>query len=196
MTGKTHMAIGITAALTISYGQPLENQLIIVLASAISSLIPDLDHPKGKINQKILLIKSNFYRVLFYIFIGGIFIYLYYLMKSKIFLFLGIGSFLVGISSHRGFTHSIIGFLASTSIVSLGKLDYGLDAIYSGFIIGYFLHIVADLFTSKGVKLFYPLNNNISFPITIKTNSKFESMIFRLLVIYCVCILFIQIMII
>ena len=193
MTGKTHIAIGIAAALTISYGQPLENQSVIVLVSAISSLIPDLDHPKGKINQKILLVKNNFYRVSFYVLVGIVFTYLYYLSKLKFLLFLGIGSFLVGISSHRGFTHSIVGFLASTTIVSLGKLDYGLDSIYSGFIIGYFLHIVADLFTSKGVKLFYPLNNKISFPITIKTNSKFEKILFRLLVIYCVWLLLIQV---
>jgi inner membrane protein len=193
MTGKTHIAIGIAAALTISYGQPLENQSVIVLVSAISSLIPDLDHPKGKINQKILLVKNNFYRVSFYVLVGIVFTYLYYLSKLKFLLFLGIGSFLVGISSHRGFTHSIVGFLASTTIVSLGKLDYGLDSIYSGFIIGYFLHIVADLFTSKGVKLFYPLNNKISFPITFKTNSKFENILFRLLVIYCVWLLLIQV---
>ncbi|WMM23886.1 metal-dependent hydrolase [Tissierella sp. MB52-C2] len=193
MTGKTHIAIGIAAALTISYGQPLENQSVIVLVSAISSLIPDLDHPKGKINQKILLVKNNFYRVSFYVLVGIVFTYLYYLSKLKFLLFLGIGSFLVGISSHRGFTHSIVGFLVSTTIVSLGKLDYGLDSIYSGFIIGYFLHIVADLFTSKGVKLFYPLNNKISFPITIKTNSKFEKILFRLLVIYCVWLLLIQV---
>lgn len=193
MTGKTHIATGIAAALTISYGQPLENQAVIVLVSAISSLIPDLDHPKGKINQKILLVKNNFYRVSFYVSVGIVFTYLYYLSKLKFLLFLGIGSFLVGISSHRGFTHSIVGFLASTTIVSLGKLDYGLDSVYSGFIIGYFLHIVADLFTSKGVKLFYPLNNKISFPITIKTNSKFEKILFRLLVIYCVWLLLIQV---
>lgn len=193
MTGKTHVAIGVTAALTISYGQPLESQFLIVLVSAISSLIPDLDHPKGKLNQKILLVNSNLYRILFYLFLGGIFIYLYYLKEIRILLFLGLGSFLIGISSHRGFTHSIVGFLASTSLVSLGRLDYGLDSIYLGFTIGYLLHIVADLFTSKGVKLFFPLKNNISFPITIKTNSKAEKIIFELLVIYCVGILLLQV---
>ncbi|NMB27491.1 MAG: metal-dependent hydrolase, partial [Tissierellia bacterium] len=47
MTGKTHVAIGIAAGLTISFGQRVENQLILVLASALGSLIPDLDHPKA-----------------------------------------------------------------------------------------------------------------------------------------------------
>ncbi|MCQ4923013.1 metal-dependent hydrolase [Tissierella carlieri] len=190
MTGKTHVVIGITAALTVSFGQPVENQLIVVLASAVSSLIPDLDHPKGKLNQKILLINNNFYRILFYLSLGSLFMYLYYSNQISVFLYLGLISFLIGISSHRGFTHSIIGFLASTSIVTLGTVNYGLTSVYSGFAIGYVLHIIADLFTTKGVKLFYPLKNNISFPIKIKTNSKAEKIIFRLLSIYCACLLF------
>ncbi|OZV12116.1 hypothetical protein CIW83_10825 [Tissierella sp. P1] len=190
MTGKTHVVIGITAALTVSFGQPVENQLIIVLASAISSLIPDLDHPKGKLNQKILLVNNNFYRILFYLSLGSLFMYLYYSNQISIFLYLGLISFLIGISSHRGFTHSIVGFLASTSIVTLGTVNYGLTSVYSGFAIGYVLHIIADLFTTRGVKLFYPLKNNISFPIKIKTNGKGEKIILRLLSIYCVCLLF------
>ncbi len=194
MTGKTHVAIGVAAALTISSGQPLGNQLGMVLTAMISSLIPDLDHPKSKLNQKILFINNNLYRKLFYISLGSLFIYLYFLREMKLFLLLGIISFLIGISNHRGFTHSILGFLASSSIVALGTLDYGLIHIYYGFILGYILHIVADFFTSKGVKLFYPLDNSISFPIKIKTNGKLEKVLFVVLsiysVFYCLGILF------
>ncbi|TCU79155.1 inner membrane protein [Tissierella praeacuta] len=191
MTGKTHIAIGITAALAVSSNQPVENRLILVLVSAISSLIPDLDHPKGKLNQKILLINNNFYRILFYLSLGFISIYLYYLMEIKAFLYLGIISFLIGISSHRGFTHSIIGFLISLTIIKLCIGNFGVEYIYTGFTIGYVLHILADLFTIKGVKLFYPLKNNISFPIKIRTNSKIENIIFILLGIVSIFLLLI-----
>lgn len=191
MTGKTHIAIGITAALAVSSNQPVENRLILVLVSAISSLIPDLDHPKGKLNQKILLINNNFYRILFYLSLGFISICLYYLMEIKAFLYLGIISFLIGISSHRGFTHSIIGFLISLTIIKLCMGNFGVEYIYTGFTIGYVLHILADLFTIKGVKLFYPLKNNISFPIKIRTNSKIENIIFILLGIVSIFLLLI-----
>ena len=60
MTGKTHMAIGVAAGLTVSVQQPLQNQIMIVLASVLGSLIPDLDHPKSKLNQKLLLLKISF----------------------------------------------------------------------------------------------------------------------------------------
>ncbi len=191
MTGKTHIAIGITAALAVSSNQPVENRLVLVLVSAISSLIPDLDHPKGKLNQKILLINNNFYRILFYLSLGFVSTYLYYSMEIKVFLYLGIISFLIGISSHRGFTHSIIGFLISLTIIKLCMGNFGVEYIYTGFTIGYVLHIIADLFTIKGVKLFYPLKNNISLPIKIRTNSKVENIIFILLGIVSVFLLFI-----
>lgn len=189
MTGKTHIAIGMAAGLTIAFGQPFEEQLTLVLASAIGSLIPDLDHPKGRLNQKLLLINNNFYRALFYLSLAGICMYLYFIRNSKILMFLGIVSSLIGISSHRSFTHSIIGFLTAASIVGLGTLNYGLYSIHSGFVVGYILHLVADFFTSKGIKLFYPINTNVSFPFTIKTNGKLEKILFKLLSIYSIYLL-------
>ncbi len=189
MNGKTHVAIGMAAALTISAGQPLERQLGIIAAAAISSLIPDLDHPKGKLNQKILLFNNKFYRTLFYLSLGSVFMYLYFSQGIKPFLLLGITSFLIGVSTHRGFTHSILGFLISTFIVALGTVNYGLSSIYSGFIIGYVLHLIGDFFTPKGIKLFYPLNYKISSPITISTNSKLEEILVLVLSVYSICLL-------
>jgi len=190
MTGKTHVAIGVAAALTISYNQPVESQLVLVTAAVIGSLIPDLDHPKGKLNQKLLLINNNFYRALFYLSISSIFMYLFYAMENKVFMLLSLVSCLVGISNHRSFTHSIIGFLLSSSIIKMGTLKFNLPSIYTGFVVGYALHLIADSFNPKGIRLFYPIKANISFPITIKTNSKAEKIIFSLLNIYCISLLF------
>ncbi|MCF6462000.1 metal-dependent hydrolase [Clostridium sp. Cult1] len=189
MTGQTHVAIGIATALTLSIEQPIENQLIIVLSSIVGSLVPDLDHPKSKLNQKLLLINNNFYRALFYLTFGSIFIYYYLTKGSKPFILLGIISLLIGISSHRGFTHSIVGFLVSTTIVKICAKNCGLYPIYSGFIIGYICHLVADFFTPMGIKIFFPLGSNISSPITIKTNSKLEKIMFIVLSIYSISLL-------
>ncbi len=190
MTGKTHMAIGIVAALTISVGQPIENQLVLVAASVIGSLIPDLDHPKAKLNQKLLIIKNEIYRVLFYLSLATGFIYLYFLTENNIFGLLGIVTLFIGLSSHRGFTHSIIGFLAVSYMVKLATVKYNLSLVYSGFIIGYVLHLLADFFTIKGVRLFFPLKTNISSPIIIKPNSEFENILFVLLTIYSIFLLY------
>lgn len=189
MTGRTHVAIGIAAALTISYNQPVESQLVLVMSSVIGSLIPDLDHPKGKLNQKLLFVNNNLYRALFYLSISSVFMYLYYSIGNEIFIILSLVSCLVGISSHRSFTHSIIGFLLTSSIIKVGISKFNLPSIYTGFVIGYIFHLVADSLTPKGIKLFYPVKATISFPITIKTNSKTEKTILLLLSIYCICLL-------
>lgn len=190
MTGKTHMAIGIVAGLTVSAEQPLENQIIIVLASVLGSLIPDLDHPKSKLNQKLLFFKNKFYRVLFYLALAGGLMYLYFLTKYNVFGLLGITSFLIGISSHRSFTHSIIGFLVISYIIKLITTKYNLPYAYLGFIIGYVLHLAADFFTIKGIQLFYPLKLNVASPIIINTKSRFEDVIFTLLSVYIMFLIF------
>mgnify|MGYP000639541309 CR=1 FL=1 len=190
MTGKTHMAIGVAAGLTVSIQQPLQNQIIIVLASVLGSLIPDLDHPKSKLNQKLLFFKNKFYRVLFYLALAGGLMYLYFLTKYNVFGLLGITSFLIGISSHRSFTHSIIGFLVISYIIKLITTKYNLPYAYLGFIIGYVLHLAADFFTIKGIQLFYPLKLNVASPIIINTKSRFEDVIFTLLSVYIMFLIF------
>lgn len=190
MTGKTYMAIGVAAGLTVSVQQPLQNQIMIVLASVLGSLIPDLDHPKSKLNQKLLLFKNKFYRVLFYLALAGGFIYLYFSTRYNVFGLLGITSFLIGVSSHRSFTHSIIGFLVISYTVKLITINYNLPYIYFGFIMGYALHLLADFFTIKGIQLFYPLKLNVASPIIINTKSRFEDVIFMLLSIYTVFLLY------
>lgn len=190
MTGKTHVAIGVVAGLTMSVGQSIENQLVIVLTSVLGSLIPDLDHPKAKLNQKLLFLRNELYRTLFYLILSAGFIYLLLLTKNNIFGLLGIMAFFIGISSHRSFTHSIVGFLVFSSIVKMVAINFQLPSIYTGFVIGYVLHLVADFFTIKGIKLFYPIKTNISSPIIIRSDSVVENMIFTLLSLYSIFLLY------
>lgn len=190
MTGKTHVAIGIAAALTITQGQPLENQLLMIVTTGLSSLFPDLDHPKSQLNQKILFFKNKFFKTFFYLAIAGLFTYAY--MKTNILalLLLGIGSGLVGLSIHRGFTHSLLGLLSYSFLVKFIATEYNVEYIYVGFVLGFTLHLVADFFTAQGIKLFYPIKKNISAPIVIKTNNSAEKLIFVVLSFYSLALIF------
>lgn len=184
MTGKTHVAIGIAAALTITQGQSLENQILMVATTALSSLFPDLDHPKSKLNQKILLFKSKFFKTFFYLALGALLIYAYASTDILVLLFLGIGSGLIGLSVHRGFTHSLLGFFSYSLLIRFIAREYNLEYLYNGFVLGFGLHLLADFFTSQGIKLFYPIKKNISAPLVIKTNNSAEKLIFIVLSFY------------
>lgn len=189
MTGKTHIAIGVTVGLILSDGQPVENKIILVLSAALGSLVPDLDHPKAKLNQKLLIFKNKLYSSLFYFALAAGFACLFLFSGNFVFKLLGILSFLIGTSNHRGFTHSIIGFLLFSWMVKLVTSDYQLNSIYLGFTTGYMLHLIADFFTLKGIKLFFPVNENISSPIILKPNTILEELIFICLSIYSLFLL-------
>lgn len=190
MTGKTHIAIGVAAGLTIAYGRPINEQLIIITASSLGSLIPDLDHPKSKLNQRLLFLKNELYRIVFFITIASIFLYLYIDKQNTIFALLSLIFLFIGISTHRGFTHSIMGFLIFAYIIKTITDQYNLDYLYKSISLGYLLHLVADFLTPKGIKLFYPLDVNIASPIIINPNSGIDSMIFTLSSIYSIILLF------
>ena len=189
MTGKTHTAIGIAAALTMAIDKPPEEVLVLTLAAALGSLVPDLDHPKSKLNQMFLKKNNNFYKLLSFLGISGGFMYLYFLKGTDVFWILSLITFLFGVSGHRGFTHSILGFLSIVFVMKIYKLDLSFPSIYYGFSIGYVLHLVADFFTPKGIKLFYPLDTYIASPITIKTSGKVEKIIFTAVSFYSIFLL-------
>lgn len=189
MTGKTHVAIGITAGLIMSSGQPVESQLVLILSSILGSLAPDLDHPNSKLNQMLLFINNKFYSSLFYLSLTAASIYLYFSTGNYAFSILGVLTLLIGISIHRSFTHSIIGILLFSWIIKIVTIKFNLTEVYSGFLLGYVLHLVADFFTVKGIKLFYPLNLSISSPILIKTSGLSENIIFTLLSLYSMFLL-------
>lgn len=79
---------------------------------------------------------------------------------------------------HRSFTHSLL-FLLFMSLVLHTFVPY--EAISIGIIIGMASHIVLDMCTKKGVKLFFPATISIRFPLTTKTGSKVENVVLMLL---------------
>ncbi|MBP2025805.1 metal-dependent hydrolase [Peptoniphilus stercorisuis] len=192
MTGKTHLALGATASLTLTTNLPIKSKALILAFSLISSLIPDLDHPKAKLNQKILLFQNGFSKFILYFTLGCISIYFHFISDNEIFLPLGIVLILLGYSSHRTFTHSFLGLFLASIVVKIISEKYLLNEIYYGFLIGYITHLIADFFNPRGLQIFYPLKKRFSAPITIKTGGKLENKIFIISTIYSLFLLFVN----
>lgn len=185
MTGKTHMAIGIATGLVLTRGEPAQTQLVFTLACTLGSLVPDLDHPKAKLNQNILLLKNKFNSILLYLSLTVGFVYLYFTEESILFGLLALMTFLISISTHRGFTHSILGYVLATSIVRILSLEYNAPNIYLGFSLGYITHLIGDFLTVQGIKLFYPISKNIAFPImSISNKNSIKNITLMLLGLY------------
>lgn len=79
---------------------------------------------------------------------------------------------------HRSFTHSLL-FLLLVMLILHTLIPY--RAISIGVIVGMASHIVLDMCTKKGVKLFFPASVSICFPLTTKTGSKVEGIVLMLL---------------
>ncbi len=140
----------------------------IIFSSLLSSLLPDIDHFKSFVGNKIIFISYSIYN------------------------FFG----------HRNITHSLIFvillYLFLFNLVNLKFIP--LDIKY-GFILGYISHILSDMFTYRGVKLFWPFNIYIKLPLYLLfKNKKFEyyfCVIFFLLSLFlnsllCILIIFIK----
>lgn len=174
MMGKTHVAVGIAAGVLLS--APLEQpiNLLYVAGLALGSLWPDIDHPLGNINQKIKFVRSGNTKTIFYIAISLILLYMYYLFGKSILLAPVPLLIMIGISHHRGVTHSLLGVLILVASYLWGFKPIIPYALCLGILIGSIMHIVADLFNPQGVELFYPCRKNFRLPMTIKTNQEGE----------------------
>lgn len=157
MLGRSHITTGVCVGLLASSFEPNLQQIepltqgLFLIAVAIGSLLPDIDHPQSIISRQIPII-------------GGI-----------------IGRLV----SHRGFFHSILGTVIVFSLLWVVRLDIAslfnatsetINLMWFGALIGYINHIVGDMITISGVKVFYPLRFNIGVPL-IRTNSIGENLI-------------------
>ncbi|MFJ3388172.1 MULTISPECIES: metal-dependent hydrolase [Lysinibacillus] len=79
---------------------------------------------------------------------------------------------------HRSFTHSLL-FLFLVGMLLHTFIPY--ESISLGILLGMASHVFLDMGTKKGVKLFFPVSISVRLPITIKTGSKAEKVVFMLL---------------
>lgn len=82
------------------------------------------------------------------------------------------------IFGHRSLTHSLL-FLVITAFLMDRFLPY--DAVKNGLLIGMFSHLVLDMGTKSGIQLFFPISFKVKFPVTIRTGSMPENIIFSVL---------------
>lgn len=85
---------------------------------------------------------------------------------------------------HRTFTHSLL-FLVLAGIL-LNALGVN-EAASAGILVGMVSHLLLDMATKNGIKLFFPLKITIRFPLTATTGGAAEYAVFSvlsLLVVY------------
>lgn len=175
MKGKTHAAIGMATFMSVYQKVPGGFSYLGIAIVAISSLLPDIDHPKSMINKYILPFKNKKTKMFIYLSLAIIVLYYDYMyMKSPVLKAISIALVFIAISSHRnGLTHSAIGLVIFTIIASYIGKSYAIPASAYYFVIGYGMHLFCDMNTKMGVPLFYPfINKKYKMPFTYNVNSK------------------------
>lgn len=79
---------------------------------------------------------------------------------------------------HRTFTHSLL-FLVLIAL--LMNTFFPNEVVKAGLLVGMVSHYLLDMATRNGIKLFFPLSLTVRFPVTTKTGSKVEGIVFSLL---------------
>lgn len=147
MTGKTHVAVGVMTTAAIAVLKPkgfdvLGAHVIPVLSilSAVpGSKLPDIDIQQSSMGRR--------------------------------------HKFISRMLKHRGFTHTLIIPLVLLAILFiLGRyvrLIYIIEAVLGslvfGILVGWVMHIFADMFNKKGVPLLYPISSGHLHIATVKT---------------------------
>lgn len=177
MTGKTHITIGTAAAIYILPRVGVVTSITLIGGVILGSLLPDIEHPKALITIKNKLVLMVLFTSVGIFTLTGGFGEPNLIMKAA-----SIFIILAGLSSHRTFTHSILGlgFIIYISYLMTAYKD--LSSIAIGIAVGTGLHILADIFTHNGTALFYPFNSKrIKLPLTLSTGGVLENVILVLL---------------
>ena len=184
MEKKTHVMCANLVSLCIMRPDNIFDLVVTCGVSTLGGLVPDVDL-KDSTSDKLFdrLMTSLITVVLMSFFIKYFFdidlyckikecSYINYLISSCLFIVM---AFLGSKSSHRSFTHSILGMFIYSGILSYG---FGNNIVYPYFV-SHLSHIVLDLFNKKGVALFYPSKYRLCFGIC-DSNGKVNKFLFWL----------------
>ena len=181
MMAKTHISIGFAAGFAAANVFGMQPGAEYILALAVGSMLPDIDHPGGKINRKILPRSKKIDKMAVYTIMAIAAGYMYVKNSNMLFALYAIPLFLmIAFSKHRGITHSLLGSGIFILLIHSISSEIGKSAFAIPFAIGYIMHIVSDMFTSAGVQLFYPAKKRIKFLLRFKTNSTFEKIVMHI----------------
>ncbi|MDF2882846.1 MAG: rane protein [Clostridiaceae bacterium] len=186
MKGKTHAGIGMITYIAVCNQLPGKFNYLGAAIAIISSLLPDIDHPKSILNRYILPFKNKMAKIVLYACSGIIILwYDYIYVHQPILKAIAIMFFVIALSSHRkGLTHSITGMIMFGLIVGFIGNMYNRQFLIYSFIAGYGMHLICDMATDRGIPLFYPFKTkNVKWPMTYKTSSKMGNFIEELIMI-------------
>ena len=165
MMGKTHLTVGIAAALAAAQPRTAAGCLAAVLGGAIGGVLCDIDTLRNEghndsiaVQLSALAIGASILAADWYL-NTGILKYILALDENRL-LYGAIALFTLWIigffSDHRGFTHSIAaGALFSQAVWML------CPPVVLPFAAAYASHIILDLLNKKGVRLLYPMKGGV-----------------------------------
>lgn len=158
MTGRTHAGMGAVAFVALSSKMPGGFTYLGMGVVLVSSLLPDIDHPKSLINKYILPFRNKNTKVILYLCLGLCILWFDYIYtRQPIYKAIGVLMIAIAFSSHRnGLTHSLLGMIIFTFIAGYLGNRYQLKNIVYYFMLGYSTHLVCDMSTNRGIPLFYP----------------------------------------
>ena len=171
MTAKTHIAAGSVLTLLVMNPDNIKYLTLSLAGGVIGSIIPDIDSKNSDANQifdKVTIITVLTIVIcigLEYFFNIGLYKYMVKRTNIKEIVATGVLFFIMCIigsrTNHRSLTHSFLGAVIFSLIVSISMPS----VFVNSFIIGYVSHIVLDLLNHKGLKLFFPIKKRLCLDI-------------------------------
>ena len=170
MLGKTHVAVGVSTSLAITHPNTISGVIAAVAGGAIGGWFCDIDLKKSDneevddVLQGLVLFSIVTFFALFIDFRLGNGICEYIKNNWGFLSFIGAVLFICGsiyalfFTTHRSFTHSILGLVFFTFSIWLFCKPLAV-----AFGIGYLSHIVIDLPNKTGMMLFFPIKKRFSF---------------------------------
>ena len=169
MMGKTHLAVGLAAALAVAHPATALHCLPAVMGGALGSVICDIDNLRNKGKNDSIMIQLTAAALtagmLALDIAQGTGLWPRILRLGRDRLFVGCAAFvllwIVGfLSNHRGFTHSIAaGALFSQAVWTL------CPPAATPFAAAYAAHIAVDLLNKKGLRLLWPMKGGVCFDL-------------------------------
>ena len=167
MMSKTHIVVGMAAALTVLAPTDLKAALPVIAGSALGSLICDLDcrsqpSMKDAFTGRLIVAGIILFTVVLDYYLGtGIWMYL--LNKNRERQIVGMLVFLilctfVRNSGHRGFSHSLLALLLESTVLMLVMRE-----VVPAFTVAFLSHIFLDLLNKRPIQLFFPWRKGFCF---------------------------------
>ncbi len=193
MLKRTHIAAGVTLTTVAATYYNIKIDPLFMAAAAFGTILSDMDHPRGAINNELLVIHNNIFKLITYSALSVALLYFgpeyfdpyiaFYLVPPLL---------VIAFSHHRGITHSLSGLSGICLVTYLINIRYGVNLIFP-ITVGMATHILLDMFNPHGVELFYPNRKNFRFPVTISTGHTAEKVVFYIFLALLVYISFMNI---